>query len=302
LALSRKAPTEKGNFMVKQLIVPVDDSSDSWRAFDVALRLAARADSSVSVVHVASDPLDGRAAKTRLQLELNKRETFDVEVDLDVRLSAGSVASELETLLLVNPGAVIVMASHGKGRSAAVVGSTTEDMLQRTFGPLVLVGPHVEPGDFSGPIIVTVDGSDESEAALPLAAAWGIELRATPWILNVSTPVAAETPSRIDTVESAYPSRLAKELRSSSGHPVEFDELHGRHPDQDVPDYATRHEASLIIASSHGRSGLSRVLMGSVTAGFVRNATCPVVVIRLPHPQISPEASQAEKRERMWAY
>lgn len=52
----------------------------------------------------------------------------------------------------------------------------------------------------------------------------------------------------------------------------------------------------MIVASSHGRSGLSRLVMGSVTAGLVRHATCPVAVIRLPHPV------HAEQREWMWAY
>jgi nucleotide-binding universal stress UspA family protein len=42
--------------------------------------------------------------------------------------------------------------------------------------------------------------------------------------------------------------------------------------------------ASLIVASSHGRSGLSRLAVGSVTSGFVRHATCPVMIVRLPHP------------------
>lgn len=282
--------------MVQHLIVPVDGSSVSWRAFDVALALAKRADSDVRVVEVASDPADGRDATTRLNQELQERGPFEVEVTIEVRLTIDSVADELATLLTLHPGAVIVMSSHGKGRSAAIVGSVTEDVLHTTFGPIVLVGPHVEPNDFSGPVIVSVDGSQESEIALPLAAAWAIELRATPWIVNVAPSESAGASDKNDVFENAYPARLARDLASFSGHAVEFDELHGRHPDRAVADYAKGRGASMIVASSHGRSGLSRLTMGSVTAGFVRHATCPVTVVRLPHPV------HAEQRERMWAY
>lgn len=285
--------------MVQQFIVPVDDSPDSWRAFDAALTLAARSHSGIHLVHVTADPNDERRANTELQLQLQRRGPFEVEVSVEVRLSAASVASELEAVLLLRPGAVVLMASHGKGRSAAILGSVTEDMLQRTFGPVILVGPNVTAGDFSGPIMATVDGSPESETALPLAAAWAIEFGTTPWILHVSD----ETSARGNGAgESAYPARLAAGLRSLSGHPVEFDELHDGHPDRAVAEYASRHDASLIVASSHGRSGLSRLTVGSVTAGFVRRATCPVVVIRLPHPRPADATAPASGHDRMWAY
>jgi nucleotide-binding universal stress UspA family protein len=293
---SNSTSTEKGSHMIQQLIVPIDHSPDSWRAFDVAISLAARSDSGVQLVHVAPGPLDVDQAKTELEVELQRRRPFDVDVSVDVRLSIDTVASELEATLLLHPDAIMVMASHGKGRSAAIIGSVTEDMLQRTFGPIVLVGPNVEPNDFTGPIIVTVDGSQESEAALPLAAAWAAELEATPWIVNVADPTTGTGPSDADVFDTAYLARLTEGLRSFSDHAVQFDELHDRHPDRAVAGYAARHHASLIVASSHGRSGLSRLAMGSVTAGLVRHATCPVVVIRLPHP------AHADSRVRMWAY
>lgn len=285
--------------MVQHLIVPVDGSTDSWRAFDVALSLAHRTGSDVRVVEVASDPVDGRDAAQRLNDELQRRGPFDVEVAVEVRLTIGSVAEELATCVSLHPGATVVMSSHGKGRSAALVGSVTEEALHQTFGPIILVGPNVEPDDFSGPIVVSVDGSQESEIALPLAASWAAKLRSTPWIVNVSLPTTtttSTTQNHPNTFESAYPARLAKDLAAFSGHRVEFDSLHDRHPARAVPEYASRLAASMIVATSHGRSGLSRIVMGSVIAGFVRNATCPVAVVRLPHPV------HTEVREHMWAY
>ncbi len=282
--------------MVQHLIVPVDGSPESWRALEVALPLAARTGSDIRIIEVASDPVDGRSADRRLREELDGRGPFEVDVTADVRLTIGSVADELSKVVDLHPGAVIVMSSHGKGRSAALIGSVTEDVIRQTFGPIVLVGPRVEPDDFSGPIIVTVDGSQESEIAVPLAVAWSTELRSTPWIVHVAAPATNQAENDGGVFETAYTARLARDMTAFSGHAVQFDELHGRRADRAVTDYAATHHASMIVASSHGRSGLTRLLMGSVTAGLVRNATCPVTLVRLPHP------AHVEQREQMWAY
>jgi len=269
--------------MVQRLIVPVDGSDTSWRAVDVALSLARRTRSTVHVVEVVFSSIDTSNAQIRLEEGVAQIDVSDVEIDVEVLVSDETVASAIDVAVTDSPGSTIVMASHGRGRSAALVGSIAEDIVQRTFGPLIVVGPHVTVDDFSGPIVVSVDGSDESEAALPLAAAWGIELGVEPWVVNVIGPNEAAAPGA-DVVDGMYASRLAHDLATRSGHSVEFEELHEGHPAVSIPDFAERMQASLIVASSHGRSGLSRLTLGSVTSGFIRHATCPVMIVRLPHP------------------
>lgn len=226
---------------MKQLIVPVDGSPASWRAFDVALTLAPRSGSDIRLVEVATDPVDGRYARDRLDDELHRRGPFDVEVTVEVRLATGSVADELAHLVSLHPTAVVLMSSHGNGRSAAIVGSVAERLLHQTFGPIVLVGPKAQPSDFSGRIVVSVDGSRESEVALPLAADWADRLRATPWIVHVTTGEAALLRTDSDVFDTAYPARLAKHLEVVTGCSVAFDELHGQHPARALADYASRH-------------------------------------------------------------
>jgi len=51
-------------------------------------------------------------------------------------------------------------------------------------------------------------------------------------------------------------------------------------PGRGIVDYADEHEIDHIIMGSHGRTGLSRLILGSVAEKVVRRAHCPVTVVR----------------------
>lgn len=54
-------------------------------------------------------------------------------------------------------------------------------------------------------------------------------------------------------------------------------------PGSEVTKFSEQVSADLIVISSHGRTGLSRLLIGSVAERIVRLAHCPVLVLRKPH-------------------
>jgi nucleotide-binding universal stress UspA family protein len=58
---------------------------------------------------------------------------------------------------------------------------------------------------------------------------------------------------------------------------------------------ARERHADLIVIGSHGRTGLGRVLMGSVAEEVARRAPCPVLIVRAPHeiPHEAPGVAQA---------
>jgi universal stress protein A len=49
----------------------------------------------------------------------------------------------------------------------------------------------------------------------------------------------------------------------------------------------------VIVMGTHGRTGLSRLLMGSVAERVLRKAPCPVVTVKPPWPQMRPSGEQA---------
>lgn len=266
--------------MVQHMIVPVDGSEASWHAAEVAVALARRSDGRVDVVEIVFEPREVDPAKLRLEGGIVKLGATDVAIEPVVSLASEGVAAAIGDLVESQPEAVLVMASHGRGRSAALLGSIAEELLRRVFGPIVVVGPHATVSDFSGPIIATVDGSSVSEGALPLASAWSIDLRSTVWVIEVAEP-DVQVPA--DVGGGGYVSRLARELTKSTGHQMQFEVLRHHHPDQAVAEFAESNEAALIVATTHGRTGMARLVMGSVAAGFVRHAKCPVLLIRPPH-------------------
>ena len=196
-------------------------------------------------------------------------------------LANDSVARAIADYVETASGATVVMSSHGHGRTAAVLGSTADDLLRLTFGPIVVVGPHAGEGSgaLDGVYVVPLDGSEQAEVIIPIAEAWSIEFGAVPWLVEVVGP-DVRVPA--DVYESAYPARVARRLAASSGREVQYEVLHGERPSAAIVDFADRMGASLVFATTHGRTGLERLRLGSVAAEMVRHATCPVVLHRPP--------------------
>ena len=51
-----------------------------------------------------------------------------------------------------------------------------------------------------------------------------------------------------------------------------------------IVEYAANNDVDLIIMGTHGRTGLRRVLMGSVAESVVRHAECPVLALKAASP------------------
>ena len=88
---------------------------------------------------------------------------------------------------------------------------------------------------------------------------------------------------------------LAAECRKTSGANIEVSLEDGPVPDA-LHAYAKRNKVDLIVMSSHGRGGIARLSLGSVTDSLIRRTTIPVLVVK-PHPSyLNPEAPDAFKR------
>lgn len=143
-------------------------------------------------------------------------------------------------------------------------------------------------------ILCPIDFSDHSHAALRYATSLAREYDAELHIVHVHDETVAYTsggfsgytqPGDVDVektnfekIEPPVPN-LKYKRTFIVGHPA--DELMA---------YATDNHVDLIVLGTHGRTGLSRLLMGSVAEAVVRRAACPVLTLKRPVAEAESEA------------
>lgn len=66
-------------------------------------------------------------------------------------------------------------------------------------------------------------------------------------------------------------------------------EIRSGDPAETILEYADEIDADVIVAGTHGRSGVRRHLLGSVTERLVRHSSCPVLTVRLPETDVTVE-------------
>ena len=88
---------------------------------------------------------------------------------------------------------------------------------------------------------------------------------------------------------------LAAECRAASNAEVSVD-LHSGPVSDVLQGYARRNDIDLIVISTHGRNGLSRLSLGSVTDSLIRHTTIPVLVVKPPASYLNPQVSGPFRR------
>ena len=271
--------------MYTRITVPFDGGDFSARSINVARNVARLMNAPMKIVAFALTA--SHADDLRVAVREQAEAITDVAVTWEVR-KVDNVVVEIAKELAEDPGALICMGSVGRSRSAPVLGSVAEGVLQETFGPVLLVGPHAQTDEFSpaGVLVVCADGSSASEQVLPIASQWLITLPLEPWVINVQDPdaprVSAELQSDVATdVTLAW--HVAHNLQRQIGRTVQYDVLHATSAARAISGFADEKKATMIAMSTHGETGLRRVALGSVTMAVVHRAKCPVLVHRPPH-------------------
>ena len=202
---------------------------------------------------------------------------------------------------------LVLMATHGRsGRRGWVMGNVADKVLRASKVPVLLVRagiPDETPYDQwpKRTILAPLDGSELAEAVLPhvevlaqqrttepidvallrvcepqvTPSYYVPELSAMP--LNWGEYVQQET-AKCKQVAKEYLDGLEKQLKDSSIN-VRSEVLVGKAAEE-IVDYANKNPFNLIVMATHGRSGLSRWVYGSVTENVLQGVSSPVLLIR----------------------
>jgi len=146
-------------------------------------------------------------------------------------------------------------------------------------------------------ILLPTDFSGCADFALPYAAAIARATKATIICVHVVEPVVpavgytglaepmpiADISEQLeDSAERQLP-KLA-ECEECAGLDLEEIIVHGD-PAAEIVRVAQEQGVNLIVISSHGRTGLGRMIFGSTAEAVVRHASCPVLVVKPPHQE-----------------
>ena len=150
-------------------------------------------------------------------------------------------------------------------------------------------------------ILFGTDFSTHSDHAFALASALARDYMARLVIAHVrEIPVAAygefgAAPPVVEDIDEANARLFALK---PVGVEIEADHmLASGVPATELLQLADKHNADLIVVSSHGRTGLARLLMGSVAEQVVRGAKCPVLVVKQPLAERTPTPVATEVPE-----
>ena len=134
-------------------------------------------------------------------------------------------------------------------------------------------------------IMCPVDFSEYSDAAVRYASTLAQESGAKLFLVHVDesqVPYDAGYAGFIPQMDpEALKEKLAEVHPSIATVETEHFMLSGRAADALV-DFANKHDIDLIVMGTHGRTGVARLLMGSIAEAVVRGAACPVLTVKLP--------------------
>lgn len=193
---------------------------------------------------------------------------------------------------------IVVMSTHGRGAvERAWLGSVADRLVRRLDVPALLVRPSEgeEATDLRPAIrhiLVPLDGSSLAEAALAPATRISRLLGASLRLVRVTGPHIMVGSPYIPHAAQEHQEHFERHRREARGYLEQVAErLRGEGvevADVEVREGATattilataREGADLIAMATHGRGGLRRLFLGSVSDKVLRGATLPVLLVR----------------------
>ena len=138
-------------------------------------------------------------------------------------------------------------------------------------------------------ILAPIDFSQQAGQALDYAIAWGRQLSAQLILVHVVQSLSEVGIDMAPALPSAHLETLEKELtRHLQGYLQRVEDAgvqgdliiaHGS-PLDEIIEIVKARQIDLIIMGSHGRSGLSHLLLGSMAEKVIRLVPCPVLIVR----------------------
>jgi len=298
---------KKENNMYKRILVPLDGSSAAEIALPYAEEIATKFEAEIilaSVSELAAVETDHlyRSYLERITEQVQRQlKGWGAKEEARVKseILLGKPASEILRYADENNVSLITMASRGRSsRGPWLLGNIAAKVLRATDKPVLLIRASADNAALQQrrlvrKILVPLDGSELGEVAIPYAEALAQVLGAEIVLFQAFTPPTLEGAYRYSSIPAttlkeaeehirestmAYLDSLGKAFRKK-GLTISSVVRSGSAADQ-ILEYAEANQIDLIAMSTHGRSGIGRWVLGSVTDKVLHAGDTAVLTVR----------------------
>jgi len=290
--------------MFEKILVPLDGSELSEQALPLAEELAGRLGSKIVVLQVSESTESGLYHMQELYINqiaqrvTNMVKKYRADAQVEPVIIIGSAAEEIIKYIDRNDIGLVVMGTHGRsGITRWAMGSVASKVVRGTKTPVLMIRTKgTKPPEKSrllSRVLVPLDGSEVGEAALPfvteLASKLDMEvilfqMVAMAYHVYSSGEIVSQVPYTEQEMEpikrsvKAYLDKVAERL-AVRGIKVGTQTKTGAAA-EGIIRAEEELEVDLVAMSTHGRSGVSRWVFGSVAARVLQQGTKPLLLVR----------------------
>jgi nucleotide-binding universal stress UspA family protein len=283
--------------LINRILVPLDGSAAAEAVLPFVTKIAQATGSDVLLVSAvtpiavwdeahAAVKWEAEEGQAGDYLQARRNELAHIGLTVQSRVVFGAAAEAILRIAMGDRADLIAITTHGRsGLARWVLGSVTAKLVHATNTPILVVRPPADGTSTAGAnitkMLVPLDGSEAAASVLPFAADLAKSFGAKICLFQaVPEPVTAY-PDVQEEVEASARQFLASAAERLSEQGVQADSVASFGNTVDgIVWAAEREKAELIVMSTHGRSGIGRMVLGSVADAVVRRASMPVILVR----------------------
>jgi nucleotide-binding universal stress UspA family protein len=280
----------------RRILVAIDGSESSKNAFRQACRIALEDKSWLTVITTIpsyEDLFQMPSIQEKVSMALRAE---GEKIVTEIKEIAAEEGAYIKTLLeegtpfdtIIDTAEegnydLIVMGRLGRKRiEKALVGSVTARVIGNSQRDVLVFPLNAKIGWKN--IMLATDGSKHSisatDKAIDIAKSYGGEIKAVS-VVDVTEEFQTEAPEAVDRLVAGAKGFVEEVRKKAETQGVRIEPLVREGETYKViTDLARKFACELIVMGSHGRTGIKRLLMGSVTEKVLGYAPCPVLVIR----------------------
>lgn len=283
----------------KKLLVPLDGSPLAEKALPHAAYIAKKHGSEIfllSIVSTSGNKSTTTLSRAYLKLKEDQLEKDGIKATIEI-VYGGSVADRIVEFAEKNDIDLIAICTHGySGFKRLMIGSVAEKVIVNTSRPVLLIRPGSKVEEVGiGRILLPLDGSFFSEAAIPYAIGIARDLNATLTLLAVTENpnIPSDRPPDIKPSWEEYRKALIDEAKQQAGEylnrvKVDIEKRKVKVKCQvvvgdianSICSVADCENVDMVVMATHGRTGLSRLVFGSVARRIADESCQPVLMVR----------------------